>query len=128
VTEPTTVSGLSAVALSGSGRVVIEQTGVESLTVMTDDNLLPHIKAEVTRHTLDLGFKDSFIRFRPTQDILFKVTVKQLDELQVSGSGGALVAASDRLDVRVSGSGSIEYVGDPAVTQHISGSGSVHRR
>src|SRR6266550_6637138 len=86
ITEPRTVSGFSKVSLSGSGQVVIEQTGMESLTVTTDDNLLPYIKAEVHGDTLELGSKE-MTNIRPTDDIIFKLTVKNLDELHVSGSG-----------------------------------------
>jgi putative autotransporter adhesin-like protein len=187
ITEPRTVSGFSNVSLTGSGQVILEQTGMESLTVTTDDNLLPYIKSEVRGNTLELGFKDSMTNVRPTHDIVFKLTVKKLDGLNISGSGkadakglgpdqlrigisgsgdvsadgtagdldlsisgsggyrgehmrskratvdisgsgAAVIAASETLKADVSGSGSIEYIGDPQVSQHVSGSGSVHRR
>src|SRR5687767_96183 len=54
-TEPRTVSGFSTISLSGSGRLIVEQTGTESLTVTTDDNLLPYIKTEVRANRLELG-------------------------------------------------------------------------
>jgi hypothetical protein len=185
ITEPRTVSGFSAVSLSGSGRVIIEQTGMESLTVTTDDNLLPYITTDVKGNTLELGLNDSMTQLRPTQGIVFRLTAKTLEGLDisgsgkadakgldpdhlritisgsgevsaqgtanyldlrisgsggyrgedmrskratigVSGSGGAVIAASETLRADVSGSGSIEYVGDPQVSQHVSGSGSVH--
>lgn len=43
----------------------------------------------------------------------------------VTGSGDAVVNATDTLDATVSGSGSIQYLGDPAITETISGSGSI---
>src|SRR5262245_14054226 len=46
----------------------------------------------------------------------------------IAGSGDAVDAASDTLDVTVLGSGSIEYLGDPKVTQKMLGSGSVKKR
>jgi hypothetical protein len=185
ITEPRTVSGFSDVSLSGSGTVIIEQTGIESLAVTTDDNLLPYIKTEVKGNTLELGFQDSMTHLSPTHDIVFRLTAKTLEGLDVSGSGevdakgldpdhlrikisgsgkvsargsasdldlrisgsggyrgedmrskratihisgsgGAVIAASETLQADVSGSGSIEYIGDPQVTRHVSGSGSVH--
>jgi hypothetical protein len=187
VTEPRTVSGFSAVSLSGSGHLTIEQNGTEALTVTTDDNLLPYIKTEVRGNTLELGMKDPMTNVNPTNDVIFKLSVKKLAELNVSGSGkadvkgltqdrlqvrisgsgdvtaagaaddldlrisgsggyrgdtlkskqatvgvsgsgSALVSASDTVDANVSGSGSVEYLGDPRVSQHVSGSGSVRRR
>jgi hypothetical protein len=126
VTEPRSVSGFSAVALSGSGRVIIEQTGVESLTVTTDDNLLPHIRTEVRGDTLDLGFKESLTQFRPTKEIVFRLTVKQLDEVQVSGSGQveAKGLTPDRLGIDISGSGAVAAQGTATdLDIRISGSG-----
>ena len=187
VSEPRTVSGFSTVSLSGSGQVLIAQTGTESLTVMTDDNLLPYIKTEVHGNTLELGTKDPMTNLNPSRDIVFKLTVKKLDGLDVSGSGqadlegltqdqlrvrisgsgdvagqgvaddldlrisgsgsyrgpelknkhatvgvsgsgSAVVNASETLNANISGSGTVEYVGDPHITQNISGSGSVRRR
>lgn len=56
------------------------------------------------------------------------------DELQcrsatvtVSGSGDAVVHATEKLNVSISGSGSVRYLGSPEVTQNISGSGSVEQ-
>jgi hypothetical protein len=65
MTEPRTVPGFSAVSLSGSGQVTIEQTGRESLTVTTDDNLLPYIKTDVKGNTLELGLQDSILNLTP---------------------------------------------------------------
>lgn len=53
------------------------------------------------------------------------VSVGQVD---ISGSGTAVVNVSQTLDATVSGSGSIEYLGSPTVSSDISGSGSVSQR
>lgn len=45
----------------------------------------------------------------------------------VSGSGEAVVHATEKLNVSISGSGSVRYLGSPEVTQSISGSGSVEQ-
>jgi hypothetical protein len=47
--------------------------------------------------------------------------------VDVSGSGGATVHVSERLDAKVSGSGDVRYRGQPAVTADVSGSGDVQR-
>ena len=109
VTEPRTVSGFSAVSLSGSGQVTIEQTGMESLTVTTDDNLLPYIKTDVKGSTLELGFKDSMTSLMPTHDIVFRLTVRKLEGLDISGSGKADAKGldPDRVKIKISGSGEV---------------------
>ena len=47
--------------------------------------------------------------------------------VEVSGSGGATVNVSERLDATVSGSGDVRYAGQPIVNADVSGSGSVER-
>lgn len=127
VTEPRTVSGFSAVSLSGSGRVIVEQTGTESLTVTTDDNLLPYIRTEVHGDTLELGTKDPMTNLNPTEDIVFKLTVKKLDDVRISGSGEADLKnlTENQLQVRISGSGDMTGQGSvDDLDLRISGSGS----
>jgi hypothetical protein len=126
-TEPRTVSGFSTVSLSGSGQVFIEQGGTESLTVTTDDNLLQYIKTEVHGNTLELGFTEPMTNVQPTNDIVFKLMVKKLEGLEISGSGKADVKglAQDRLQVRISGSGNVSGQGSANDLElRISGSGS----
>ena len=48
--------------------------------------------------------------------------------LNISGSGKAVMAVSEKLDVQISGSGDVEYIGMPQVTQNISGSGAIRQR
>ena len=47
--------------------------------------------------------------------------------VDVSGSGGATVQVSERLDAKVSGSGDVRYRGEPAAQADVSGSGTVER-
>lgn len=47
--------------------------------------------------------------------------------VEVSGSGGATVQVSERLDAKVSGSGDVRYRGQPVVQADVSGSGDVER-
>jgi predicted small secreted protein len=127
VTEARPVPAFTAVALSGSGRVVIEQSGSESVTVTTDDNLLPHIRTEVRGNTLELGTKDPFASLSPTKELLFTVHVKRLEALSVSGSGDAEATGinPDQLRVEISGSGAVLAQGSTdALNLAISGSGS----
>ena len=126
-TETRPVAGISAVTLSGIGQVIIEQTGTDSLTITTDDNLLPHIKSEMSGNRLELGLKESFTNVNPTNDIIFKVTVKQLEGLEISGSGKAEATKlnPERLSVEISGSGAVAVQGTAGdLNLEISGSGA----
>ena len=146
MSEPRNVSGFSKISLEGSGHVIIEQGVAEALTVTSDDNLLHYIETEVRGDTLVLGER-SGVSLGPSEDIVFKVTARNLDGLEISGSGAAEAkgihspkmkidisgsgeisaeGAADDLDISVSGSG--RYRGDSLkskrTTVDISGSGS----
>jgi hypothetical protein len=125
VSETRNVSGFSAVSLDGSGRLVIEQTGTESLTITGDDNLLPYIESDVSGKTLTLGEK-SGTNISPSKDIVFKLTVKSLDNIDISGSGTADAKGLQGQTLKVDISGSGEVSADGAADElnlGISGSG-----
>ena len=48
--------------------------------------------------------------------------------VEIDGSGGVSLAASDTLNVTINGSGSVEYIGDPKVTTTSNGSGSIGKK
>ena len=54
ITENREVSGFDRVSLSGFGEVTIEVGEKESLTVTTDDNIMPYVHTEVKNNTLIL--------------------------------------------------------------------------
>jgi hypothetical protein len=130
-TESREVSGFTRVDLAGTGEVTISQGPAESLTIEADDNVLPVLISEVSDSTLKLGTKPrttvrahSPIRYRVTMKDLTGVTLSgsgsvtangmQLRALRtdISGSGTVNVSGSaDRQDIQLSGSGRYEAAG-----------------
>ncbi len=111
-TEVRPVAAFSAIRLSDvDARVVIERTGKESLEVTADDNLVALFTSEVKDGTLYLSVaKDkSMSGKRP----LYKVTVSDLRQLGVSGSGivDATGLDGEGLAMSVAGSGEITAAG-----------------
>ena len=129
ITESRSVSNLNRVNLSGSGEVVITQSGEESLTVETDDNIMQYVTTEVRGGTLYLGFDTKRVKSISPTRLRFDLNVKDLVGLKVSGSGDITSASLDtnRLDVGVSGSGDvrIDSLTAEEVEVRISGSGEV---
>ena len=123
-TETRQVSGFTAIDLAGSGEVSVEQGGSESLTIEADDNVLPRLTSEVSDSTLKLGKKRG-ITLGPENPIRYRVTVKDLTGVGVSGSGSVkgqgMTLQTLRLDI--SGSGTVNLSGS-AVEQDIQVSGS----
>jgi hypothetical protein len=125
-TEPRDVRGFSAIELTGSGNVIIEQDGTESLSIEAEDNLLPDLISDVSNGTLRLGTRDG-VDVRPTLPITYRVTVDDLAGLRLSGSGSVTAAGitTPAISVDISGSGDVTVAGTAdrqAVT--VSGSGS----
>jgi len=186
VSETREVSGITGIEVNGSGKIILKQGDTERLEIVADDNLMEHLSSDVSGSKLTLGTRN-WVNINPTEKVLYKVWVKDLTSLGisgsaeveadgvhtdsllvavsgsgdirvsgeagvqkisisgsanyeggdlksreaslvVSGSGKAVLAVSEKLDVQVSGSGDVEYIGTPEVTKSISGSGSVKPR
>jgi hypothetical protein len=112
VTEERTVADFDRVSLTGAGDVIITQGETEALTVETDDNLLPYIQTRVKHGTLTLGFTAAARNknVRPTQGIIFHLSVKDLTALQLFGAGNIRAASleADRLELHLSGAGDVQ--------------------
>src|SRR5947208_2074317 len=98
--ESRTVHGVTEIDLSGSGHLVVEQTGSDSLTITAEDNILPLLTSDVTNGRLELGTK-RYASIFATKPIEYRLTVKDLTNLMVSGSGKAEFAQLKSTDLAV---------------------------
>lgn len=123
-TEPRNVSDFTAVALNGSGKLNIEQTGTESLSITADDNLLQYLTSEVRDGKLILGTRDA-TGVNPTTDIVYNLTIKTLNSISLSGSGTveAKGIVTDHLKTSLAGAGDFIMSGQ-AVEHEVALSGS----
>jgi hypothetical protein len=112
VSEQRNVSGFSEVVLKGSGNLSIEENGTESLTIEADDNLLPYLTSEVSGNRLTLGTKDN-TNVAPSKEVTYKLTVKDLNNIELAGSGNinGRNLKSNRLKATIAGSGNITLDG-----------------
>jgi hypothetical protein len=111
-TESRDVGGFSAIELSGSGNVIIEQDGTESLSIEAEDNLLPDLTSDISGGTLRLGTREG-VDLHPTLPVTYRVTVKDLAGLQLSGSGSVTAAGitTPAISIDISGSGDVTIDG-----------------
>jgi len=104
VTEPRPVHGFDAVLLSGVGVLVIEQTGVEALTITAEDNILPFIDSEVRNGRLVLGpLPQSNVS--PSRQIEYRLSVVELEDIEISGVTEVAIHELDTRFLHVSMSG-----------------------
>jgi hypothetical protein len=127
VTEERTVAGFDHVSVGGAGHLTIIQGDREGLTITADDNLLEYIETTVTGHRLRIG--PANVSLRPTQQIHYTLQMKDLRQLDLSGSLNAAIDSltTESIHLRISGSGKIR-ISQLAARQcdsQISGSGRV---
>ena len=128
VDDTRSVSGFSRISVGGNAKVVVDQDGSESLTISAEDNLLPFLTSQVRGDTLELGIQTD-VSIRPTRDIVYHITVKELRGLSISGSGDVDLrnVDTDELAIEVDGSGEITAAGRAGTqTISVSGSGNYH--
>ena len=90
VTVSRPVAGYHAIRLSGVGRLIVTQTGEESLTITADDNLVPLISSSVADGWLVVADPPN-TELEPSQVIVYRITVKNLDAVSISGVVNASV-------------------------------------
>jgi hypothetical protein len=122
--EARDVSGFNEVELKGVGNLSLEQTGSESLTVEAEEDVLPKIRTEVENKRLIIS-PERNTSINTTKPINYKLTVKDLNTLEVSGSGNveAKDINTDELAVTIGGAGDVEIRGS-ADSQEVEISGS----
>lgn len=131
VTEVRAVHDFTAVNFTGFGEVTLVQGDSEALTIETDDNLLPYIKTTVNRGTLTISFEERgwLPIVRPTDAIRYRLTVKTLTHLDLSGAGTVATTdlTADHLTLVESGAGEIQIANltANAVTVKMSGAGAI---
>jgi hypothetical protein len=78
ITKTYEISDFTRVSVAGIGKAIIEQTGQETLTLTTDDNLFGNISVEVTDGTLSIDSRDIV----NPPELTYHVTVKDLTDVR----------------------------------------------
>lgn len=128
VAEERSISGVRRVNVANQGDLTIEIGDEEKLVVEAEENLQDYLIADVRGGELVLRTQNN-TNIRPTQDIHYILTVKELEGLQVTSSGDiqAPELQADGFTIKVSSSGDIhiEALYADRVEVDITSSGSV---
>lgn len=126
-TEERDVEDVSAVRLSTSGTLTVEQGDTTSLTVTAGEDVLPRLTSDVLDGVLVLGVERS--GWGTVGSVRYHLVVPELDAISIEGSGDVEVDVADgkTLAITVDGSGDVRVddVDVEAVTVSIAGSGDV---
>lgn len=125
-TESREINTFSSISFKSVGKLKIQQTGKESLTIIAEDNILPILESRVSGQTLYISNANKS-SIDPTQPIEFVVEVKSLERLDINGVGSIEVKdiQGKRLSVSLDGVGSIAIAGNVDVLElNLDGVGS----
>lgn len=105
ITESRDVSGFDEIVVLGSGEVVVDIDGSESLTIEAEDNIIPLLTTEVRGGRLELSVESNT---SPTVEVKYSITAAALVGVSIAGSGDVTVVDidADSFAVEISGSGS----------------------
>ena len=124
ITESRAVTGFTQILLAGSGNVIIEQGGEESLTIETDDNIMPLLITQVAGGRLTLSSRPN-TSFSYTR-LVYRITLRDLTAVEIAGSGTVEAAELETpaITITIAGSGNVTLRGTaPTQTVSIPGSG-----
>jgi hypothetical protein len=112
VSESRSVENFEAVALDGVGRLEMEASDRESLTITAEDNILPRLRSEVVGSTLELG-PEPGTALNPTKEILYTLTYREMNVIATSGvtTVRANGIETQQLTVNASGVSTIQLSG-----------------
>jgi len=115
ITETRKVSGFDSIVFSAIGDVIVTQGSTEGLTIEAEDNIMPKIVTEVRGSQLYIGFDRQNWQdiVRPTKDIKFTLSVKNLNLVEMDGVGSITAPSfeADNLTVKIGGAGGIKLTG-----------------
>ena len=109
ITESRRVANFSGVELTGVGTLLIKQGDQESLEITAEENIIEFLQSTVRGKNLVLGVQD-FVSIDPREEIIYRLTVKELDRIETSGLGNVEIDTlkTTDLDLEISGSGSVD--------------------
>jgi hypothetical protein len=114
VSEKREVSDFTAVDVRYPAEVTIKQGEVDSVTVETDDNLLPQLSTQVVDGTLIIDNKihSWSQRVHPSDAIKITISVKDLSAVEFPSAGEVTIEGiqSENMDLSVSGAGSLKLI------------------
>ena len=103
------VSDFNRVSIETFGEFIIEQGEEESLMIEAPRDYLRYVITDVKNETLLISTRRGFIG-GPVRHATFTITVKDLEDISLSGAGAVKVfnLETDTLDINLTGAGSIE--------------------
>ncbi|NMB62849.1 MAG: DUF2807 domain-containing protein [Chloroflexi bacterium] len=128
-TETRAIQDVSAISINTVGDFIIKQGDQESLTIEAPNNYLRYISTDVIGGTLYID-SERGIFGSSVQRIVYTITVKNLNELSLSGAGSVSMHSlnAENLSVNLTGAGSIDLynLNAQSLSVLLNSAGSIH--
>lgn len=130
-TEKRDVESFDSISIRYPAEVTVTQGKVESLSIESDDNVLPQIRTKVVDGVLVIENTEEGYskRVTPTQSIRITIVVKDLRKVDFSSAGTLSVSGlkTDSFELNLSGAGEVTFskVDFTHMTVRLSGAGSI---
>lgn len=130
-TETRKVSDFSEISVDVPAKVTIIQGSSASISLTTDDNLLPQLRTQVRNGKLviDNEVREWNQRVRPSEPIQIEITTPDVDKIDFPTAGSLYVKGftSDSLQISVGGAGdiSLEDIALEELSLRLSGAGDL---
>ncbi len=110
-TEARTVAPFTGVTLAGTNNLIVHVGGAQSVVVRADDNVVSHVTTRVVAGRLIVGNTGG--SFSSKTPMTVTISVPQLDNVSLAGSGTIALTGIDtnRLTVSIAGSGVVHADG-----------------
>ncbi len=126
--ETRTVANISRLEIHLPANVALTQGSSETLSITTDDNLLPLVQTRVENGVLKIS-GDPKRGFSTRTDVKIVLSVKSLEAITIEGSGAvnADTLRTPALDIAIRGSGDVRFktLRADKLTTSIEGSGDI---
>lgn len=129
ITESRTTAVSPKIEAVGSFNIKLIKGNEPSISIKTDENLLPYLITESEGDKLKIHVKENY-SLNPSSKIEVSITTPELKELDIAGScnvkGEGKFSGTDDLDIELSGTGNIQLaVNYREVDSEISGAGDI---
>ena len=110
VTKTKDLESFSSVELAVDGTLVIEQGDKDSITIQTNENLMPLVTTDVSSGKLTIGFKEGYRVGDSEEDLGFRLVAKGLNSISNNTRLGSITASglhTEGLEINLSNYGDI---------------------
>lgn len=130
ITESRTVSSFKNIQLRGSMNIKLVNGSAQSVEIQGEENILPYVETNVSGGKLMVKYTDD-IHINTRRDVTVTVTLPELQELDITGSGDITgetkFTSNDDISLGITGSGNMKLELDaPSIEAKITGSGDMY--